>query len=129
MMDAEHLCMDGTWKSAPNLFTQLFTIHRLFDQGWNIPLAYGLLPGKTTTLYTNLLEELDSFGPFSPQSVLCDFELAIHNAVGLWSKSGLLLLSVGATFTTSKPCSGNYSSTTWWRSTVFLSQTSDATSR
>jgi hypothetical protein len=42
---------------------------------------YGLLPGKTTILYKNLLEELDSFGPFQPQSVQCDYELAIHNAV------------------------------------------------
>ncbi|KAL5259245.1 hypothetical protein ACHWQZ_G009636 [Mnemiopsis leidyi] len=75
------LIMDGTFKSAPNLFTQLFTIHGLFPDGWRLPLFYGLLPGKTTTLYRNLLEELDSWGPYQPQSILLDYELAIHNAV------------------------------------------------
>ncbi|KAL5250130.1 hypothetical protein ACHWQZ_G016008 [Mnemiopsis leidyi] len=29
----------------------------------------------------NLLEELDSWGPYQPQSILLDYELAIHNAV------------------------------------------------
>ena len=61
-----------------------------FNDGWRAPLVYGLLPGKTTTLYTNLLEELDSFGPYSPQSVLCDFELAIHNAVeAVWPSTAI----------------------------------------
>ena len=69
LRDAEHLVVDGTWKSSPSLFTQLFTVHGIFDDGWNIPLAYGLFPGKTTSLYTNILENLDSFGPFSPKSV------------------------------------------------------------
>jgi hypothetical protein len=50
MVDAEHLIMDGTFKSAPNLFTQLFTVHGLFPDGWHFPVAYGLLPGKTTVL-------------------------------------------------------------------------------
>jgi hypothetical protein len=52
MGDAEHLVMDGTFKSSPNLFYQLFTVHGLFPDGWHFPLCYGLLPGKTTTLYT-----------------------------------------------------------------------------
>lgn len=30
--------------------------------------------------YTNLLE-LDSFGPYDPQSVLCDYETGLHNAI------------------------------------------------
>ncbi|KAL5270104.1 hypothetical protein ACHWQZ_G000980 [Mnemiopsis leidyi] len=37
--------------------------------------------GQATTLYRNLLEELDSWGPYQPQSILLDYELAIHNAV------------------------------------------------
>ncbi|KAL5247535.1 hypothetical protein ACHWQZ_G019425 [Mnemiopsis leidyi] len=28
-----------------------------------------------------MLEELDSWGPYQPQSILLDYELAIHNAV------------------------------------------------
>ena len=39
------------------------------------------IPGKTQTLYENMLEELDSFGPFYPETVLCDFEKGLHNAI------------------------------------------------
>lgn len=90
MGDAEHLVMDGTFKSSPNLFYQLFTVHGLFPDGWHYPLCYGLLPGKTTTLYTNIFTEIDSYGPFQPQSIQCDYELAIHNAVAeVWPASTL----------------------------------------
>ena len=83
MVDAEHWVVDGTFKSAPNLFHQLFTVHGLFPDGWHLPLFYGLLPGKTTTLYRNLFEEIDTWasGGYQPQSILMDYELAIHNAV------------------------------------------------
>ena len=34
------------------------------------------------------MEEIDSFGPYEPQSVLMDYELAIHNAVAeVWPSS------------------------------------------
>ena len=81
IVDSDNWIMDGTFKSAPNLFTQLFTIHGLFPDGYRLPLFYGLLPGKTTTLYKNLFEEVDSWGPYQPSSILLDYELAIHNAV------------------------------------------------
>ena len=55
---SSHLVIDGTFKVAPSMFTQLLTVHGLLDDGWRIPCAYGLLPGKTGILYTNLLEEL-----------------------------------------------------------------------
>ena len=64
-----HLLLDGTFKTAPNLFTQLVTIHGLFDDGWRMPLAYGLLPGKTQHHYEALLAEIASFG-VEPQSVM-----------------------------------------------------------
>ena len=32
-------------------------------------------------LYTKLLEQLDTFGPFHPDTVLCDYERALQNAV------------------------------------------------
>ena len=81
IVDSDNWIMNGTFKSAPNLFTQLFTIHGLFPDGYRLPLFYGLLPGKTTTLYKNLFEEVDSWGPYQPSSILLDYELAIHNAV------------------------------------------------
>ena len=88
MVDADDWIMDGTFKSSPNLFKQLFTIHGLFPDGLHLPLFYGLLPGKTTTLYKNLFEEVDTWGPYQPSSILMDFELAIHNAVAeVWPSS------------------------------------------
>ena len=47
MTDAEHWAMDGTFKSAPNHFTQLFTIHGLFPLLLTATLFYGLLPSST----------------------------------------------------------------------------------
>ena len=82
ILSASHnLVIDGTFKSSPNLFTQLLTVHALLDDGWRIPCAYGLLPGKTTVLYQNLLEQLDVVADLSPGSVLMDFEAAMRKAV------------------------------------------------
>ena len=42
---------------------------------------YALLPGKAEILYTNVLGELDTLGPFTPEYVLLDYEKAFQNAV------------------------------------------------
>ena len=81
LFEAGHLIIDGTFKSAPQLFTQMVGIHGISVGGWHIPLAYGLLPGKTNSLYTAVFEALDRFGPYNPRSVLCDNEIGLHNAV------------------------------------------------
>lgn len=49
---ADHLIIDFTFSSSPNLTKQMGAIHGLFSDGWHIPLAFGVLPGKTQTLYT-----------------------------------------------------------------------------
>ena len=54
-----NLVIDGTFKVAPSLFTQLLTIHGITTDHYRMPLAYGLLPGKRQEHYNNLLEELD----------------------------------------------------------------------
>ena len=46
-----------------------------------MPLAYGLLPGNSEALYTDLFSALDSFGQYDTQSVLCDYEHALLNAI------------------------------------------------
>ena len=56
-------------------------VHGVFPNGWHHPICYGLLPGKTTVLYKNLLATIDTFDPFQPQSVQCDYEIGIHNAI------------------------------------------------
>ena len=80
LCQAPHLIIDGTFGTSPNLFTQLVTIHGLFDDGWRMPLAYGLLPGKTQQHYEALLLEVASFG-VQPQSVMVDYEMALINGV------------------------------------------------
>ena len=79
--DAEHFIVDGIFKSSPNLFTQLFTVHGVFPNGWHYPICYDLLPGKTTVLYKNLLAAIDAFGCFQPQLVQCDHDIGIHNVI------------------------------------------------
>ena len=79
---APHLFIDGTFKSSPNLFKQLLSVHAYFDaSGHRIPFVYGLLPGKTEALYTDFLSCLYDFTQFEPQSVLCDYEKGLHNAI------------------------------------------------
>ena len=75
MLDAEHWVLDGTFKSAPDMFYQLFTFHGIFPENWNIPLFYGLLPGKAILLYQNLFEELNIWGSYQPHSILMDYEI------------------------------------------------------
>ena len=81
LQSSTNIVIDGTFKTSPNLFTQLLTVHALYDNGWRIPSAYGLLPGKTEILYTNLLEQLDEAADFCPDTVLTDFEMGLRNAV------------------------------------------------
>jgi len=47
LMRSSHWYADGTFKSVPLLFHQLYTIHGL-EEGNSIPLVYALLPGKST---------------------------------------------------------------------------------
>ena len=78
---ADHWIIDGTFKSAPDFSTQVFTVRGLYNDGWHFPLAYGLLPEKTQSLYHNMFLELDNWGPFQPKTILMGYELAIHNGV------------------------------------------------
>ena len=68
LAEAPHLVIDGTFSTSPNLFTQLVIVHGLYPDGWRIPLAFGLLPGKTQAHYEALLHEIFAFG-VNPESV------------------------------------------------------------
>ena len=46
LSDAEVVFVDGTFKIAPLIFTQLYTLHAFF-RGQMIPCAFFLLPDKT----------------------------------------------------------------------------------
>lgn len=84
--------LDGTFKTAPSIFAQLFTIMGLRARAGHpedivaVPLVYAFLSGKTTELYREVLEAVkaavDRFNitPCVPTKIMCDFELAILNA-------------------------------------------------
>lgn len=84
--------MDGTFKTAPTLFTQVFTIlglrrRNVVDgEGLAVPLVYALLTRKTTEQYTTVLrvvqEAVDEFNvaPCNPARFMTDFEKSILNA-------------------------------------------------
>ena len=46
--------LDGTFKTAPNIFLQLLTIHGIV-RDHPFPLVYALLPNKTTDSYSAVL--------------------------------------------------------------------------
>ncbi|CAK1591269.1 unnamed protein product [Parnassius mnemosyne] len=76
-----HWHVDGTFKVAPQLFLQVFTIHALVDNR-SIPLIYVLLQDKREETYVRVFQKLMELKPtLNPISCLSDFEKAIQNAV------------------------------------------------
>ena len=73
--------VDGTFKSAPGLFYQVFTIHgNVYDE--TLPLVWGLLCDKEEATYKRVFEEIHRLRPgLNPERIMLDFETAIHNAV------------------------------------------------
>ena len=71
-------CMDGTFKSAPDSYLQLFTIH-VFEGDKLIPLIYCLLSTKTRAMYSDVFRYLKDKASYlnvvlSPNLLTCDFE-------------------------------------------------------
>jgi hypothetical protein len=79
-----HWNADGTFRNAPKLFYQSYSIH-VWDSYSMKPILYAALPNKTEQIYDTFLKELICYAqandaPVSPNSVLIDFEMAAHNA-------------------------------------------------
>ena len=77
--------MDGTFRSAPSLFTQIYTIHAKVH-GQFFPLVISLLPDKQEATYKRMILQFQNEArnrnkAFNPQIVHCDFEIATMNAV------------------------------------------------
>ena len=71
---------DGTFKTVPLLFYQLYTIHG-FQDNIAIPLVYALLPNKSEPSYDALLEKIKINTNFSsPSYITLDFEPAMIKA-------------------------------------------------
>ncbi|PIK37089.1 hypothetical protein BSL78_26080 [Apostichopus japonicus] len=75
-----HWFMDGTFKSSPPQFAQIYTVHRL-RRGRNIPTAYALLPNRREETYVELLRQVQQLTLVAPTSVLTDFEVGAMNAI------------------------------------------------
>ena len=77
LANADNWFMDGTFKSSPQQFTQLYTIHGL-SSGRNVVGAYALLPDKRMATYAEMLTQIQRLmNNVIPQSVMIDFELSM----------------------------------------------------
>ncbi|XP_025192275.1 uncharacterized protein LOC112592439 [Melanaphis sacchari] len=70
--------IDGTFKSCPKLFYQLFTVHGVKNNHY-VPLVFFLLPNKTSDTYTKAFRLIQNY--LSPDKIYADFERAIHVAI------------------------------------------------
>lgn len=78
----QHWFIDGTFKVAPKLFFQVFTIHSLVEHK-ALPMVYALMTDKTEASYNRLFDGLKNLQPaLNPKSIMSDFEKASQNAVG-----------------------------------------------
>ena len=86
-----HLCvandiyMDGTFKSAPEMYRQVYSIHCQV-MGCMIPVIVAFLPTKDEVSYTRMFQLLQQaaqrFGmQLKPNTVSIDFEMAMINTV------------------------------------------------
>ncbi len=78
--DNRHWFVDGTFKSCPENFYQVYTIH-WFVNGTTFPCVYALLPDKKQETYCALWTNLKGEVSIQPDSVLMDFEQASINVV------------------------------------------------
>ena len=78
--------MDGTFKTAPNPFTQLFIIRTKLQEADSVTCLYALLSSKKEEVYRLLLRNLvntlsEKKMCLNVTRVMSDFEVAIRNAV------------------------------------------------
>jgi len=72
-----HWFLDGTFKTSPALFVQLYTVHALVNRR-TIPCVYALLQNKTQATYLELFEKLTTLNAnLKPASIMVDFEMAV----------------------------------------------------
>lgn len=71
---------DGTFRSVPSIFLQLYTIHGLVDEK-TIPFVYVLAPSKRSKLYEEVLAHLRETEPrLNPEVIVTDFEQSFITA-------------------------------------------------
>ncbi|XP_077294150.1 uncharacterized protein LOC143916777 [Arctopsyche grandis] len=86
LRSCQGVLMDGTFKTTPHLFTQLYTIHGTRLEGPDrkpgkaIPLVFLVLPNKNEETYVRAFHKLKTLLPgWEPDRVMMDFERAAIN--------------------------------------------------
>jgi len=83
---------DGTFKTCPNIFQQLYCIHASIKRGSEeiyVPLVYGLLVGKSQPIYSEMFNLINQYcnendiniTKNSDLEIITDFEIAAINAI------------------------------------------------
>jgi hypothetical protein len=70
---------DGTFRSSPSMFYQLWVIHGLY-RGRVLPFIFCLLPNKQQQIYNRVLEQILVNIPRRPTTIIIDFEKAVESA-------------------------------------------------
>ena len=72
---------DGTFKTVPSLFNQLYTIHGVINNDV-LPLVYILMSKRTESSYRKLFFELKTLeSSLSPMTIMTDFEKGAINVL------------------------------------------------
>ena len=84
LKNSPHYFADGTFRTCPDPFGQVYIVYGETRQHKVLPACYGLLPNKQTETYnvfwSKLKECLDSDGvPTTPSNLIIDFEKAAMN--------------------------------------------------
>ncbi|CAG7819731.1 unnamed protein product [Allacma fusca] len=72
--------VDGTFKSCPPQFSQIYSIQGIYRNSYSVPLVYAYLPGKDYECYLEFFGVVRRNVPGEPASIISDFELAAINA-------------------------------------------------
>ncbi|CAF0979411.1 unnamed protein product [Didymodactylos carnosus] len=80
LSNSERWHCDGTFKIAPQLFHQMYTIHGIIKNK-SVPLVYAFLSGKSQQLYEEMFNEIINNITKEPKFVTIDFETAVANAL------------------------------------------------
>lgn len=84
LCSAESIYVDGTFKSCPKFFYQIFTLHAFINHR-TVPLVFCLLSGKEKKHYQLMFEGIKMKCStwnlqLEPKEVFADFEYSIHSA-------------------------------------------------
>ena len=87
LASASYWIMDGTFKTVPNIFYQLYTIHApVGNENLRVlPMVFALMSSKRQEIYKRVFEDLIDYADengieLRPRTILTDLELAAINA-------------------------------------------------